>query len=241
MGKKNNNALHAMQFHPNLSYEDFVRGYRPSGDGKLTLEDGPFLKMIDAAKKDAQTRYVMVIEEINRGNPAQIFGEMLTLLEADKRKPSEGLTLSYSRDDSERVHVPDNLYVIGTMNIADRSLAMMDLALRRRFAFYNLSPVFGKRWRDWVHKKTRIKLDLLERIEQRLTSLNNEIEKDRSLGPQFKIGHSYVTPHSGSRISDPIAWYKGVVETEIGPLLAEYWFDDPERADKERDALIKGF
>ena len=111
MGQKNDSKLRAVQFHPNLTYEDFVRGWRPSGDGKLTLVDGPFLEMINDAKKDATTKYVVVIEEINRGNPAQIFGEMLTLMEADKRTPNEALELSYRRSDSERVFVPDNLYV----------------------------------------------------------------------------------------------------------------------------------
>ena len=131
IGYKDDNLLRAVQFHPNLSYEDFVRGWRPSAEGKLALTDGPFLEMINNAKKDASTQYVVVIEETNRGNPAQIFGEMLTLLEADKRTPSEALELSYRRGDGERVHIPSNLYVIGTMNIADRSLALVDLALAR--------------------------------------------------------------------------------------------------------------
>ncbi|MGU9977910.1 MAG: McrB family protein, partial [Candidatus Oxydemutatoraceae bacterium WSBS_2016_MAG_OTU14] len=140
IGQKKKSAVRAVQFHPNLSYEDFIRGWRPAYDGRLELVDGPLLKMIARAKENKHADYVVVIEEINRGNPTQIFGEMLTLLEADKRKPSEALKLSYSRDDSEEVYVPDNLYVIGTMNIADRSLALVDLALRRRFAFYNLKP-----------------------------------------------------------------------------------------------------
>jgi 5-methylcytosine-specific restriction protein B len=130
VGQKNDNGkIRAVQFHPNLSYEDFVRGWRPSGDGKLSLVDGPFLEMVKAASKEPTVRYVVVIEEINRGNPAQIFGEMLTLLEADKRTPSEALELCYRRSDGERVFIPDKLYVIGTMNIADRSIALVDLAL----------------------------------------------------------------------------------------------------------------
>ena len=120
IGQKNDSKVRAVQFHPNLSYEDFVRGWRPSGDGKLTLVDGPFVEMIRAAENEPSTRHVIVIEEINRGNPAQIFGEMLTLLEVDKRTPNEALELSYRREDDERVFIPDNLYVIGTMNIAGR-------------------------------------------------------------------------------------------------------------------------
>ena len=241
MGQKNNNALRAVQFHSNLSYEDFVRGWRPSGDGKLALVDGSFLEMVTKAKKNTNTEHVMVIEEINRGNPAQIFGEMLTLLEADKRIPDEALELIYRKRDSERVHIPGNLYVIGTMNIAGRSLARMDFALRRRFAFFDLKPTFDGLWQNWVHKNAGVSLGVLKKIGQRLTSLNDEIEKDRNLGPQFKIGHSYLTPNSVTKISDPIAWYKRVVESEICPLLEEYWFDDIERAHKERDALFEGF
>ena len=105
--------------------------------------------MINAAKDDLESNYVIVIEEINRGNPAQIFGEMLTLLESDKRNGEEALELSYSKQEDERVYIPENLYVIGTMNVADRSIAMVDFALRRRFSFVNLEPVFGSAWRDW--------------------------------------------------------------------------------------------
>jgi 5-methylcytosine-specific restriction protein B len=240
MGQRNDSKLRAVQFHPNLSYEDFVRGWRPSGDGKLTLADGPFLEMINEAKKDAKTKHVVVIEEINRGNPAQIFGEMLTLLEADKRTPTEALELSYRRNESERVFVPDNLYVIGTMNVADRSLALVDLALRRRFAFIDLKPIFGEPWRQWVHAKVGISMTLLEEIETRLLALNNDIEKDRNLGAQFKVGHSYVTPAFSNTIKDAEKWYKSVVQTEIGPLLDEYWFDDLERSRKAQDALVVG-
>ena len=240
MGKKDENSLRAVQFHPNLSYEDFVRGWRPSGEGKLTLVDGPFLEMINEAKKNASIKHVVVIEEINRGNPAQIFGEMLTLLEADKRTPSEALELSYRRAEGERIHIPANLYVIGTMNIADRSLALVDLALRRRFAFFDLKPTFGEAWRNWVHSKAGIDNDFLQLIEQRIVSLNNEISKDRNLGPQFKIGHSYVTPPLNTKIEDAAAWFQDVVDNEIGPLLEEYWFDDIERAIKSKHALVEG-
>ena len=240
MGQKNESKLRGVQFHPNLSYEDFVRGWRPSGEGKLVLADGPLLEMIGEAKKDVGTKHVVVIEEINRGNPAQIFGEMLTLLEADKRKQTAALELCYRRNDSERVFVPDNLYVIGTMNIADRSLALVDLALRRRFAFIDLEPTFGEPWQNWVHKKAGITRKFLKQIEIRLQALNSEIENDGSLGAQFKVGHSYVTPAFSHKIKDEKKWYISVVKTEIGPLLDEYWFDDLERSRKAQEALIAG-
>jgi 5-methylcytosine-specific restriction protein B len=241
IGQKNDSKVRAVQFHPNLSYEDFVRGWRPSGDGKLTLVDGPFVEMIRAAENEPSTRHVIVIEEINRGNPAQIFGEMLTLLEVDKRTPNEALELSYRREDDERVFIPDNLYVIGTMNIADRSLALVDLALRRRFAFIDLKPALGKTWKDWVATQCGIATDILDEIESKILSLNTEITSDSSLGEQFSIGHSYVTPPFGIPIKDAREWFRQVVDTEIGPLLDEYWFDSLDKAQKARERLLEGF
>ena len=240
MEQRDHSKIRAVQFHPNLSYEDFVRGWRPEGDGNLKLVDGPFVETIKAAGKDSSSKHVIVIEEINRGNPAQIFGEMLTLLEASKRKPSEALELSYRRP-GERVFVPENLYVIGTMNIADRSLALVDLALRRRFAFVYLEPIFGKPWREWVHRKCGIDLDTLSKIEGRLTALNEQIAADPNLGPQSRVGHSYVTPSPDVRIDDGREWFCQVVDTEIGPLLDEYWFDSHEKSQQERDRLLDGF
>ena len=241
MGQRDDSKVRAVQFHPNLSYEDFIRGWRPVGDGKLTLVDGPFVEMMKAAAKDPTSRHVVVIEEINRGNPAQIFGEMLTLLEVDKRTPNEALELSYKRSDGERVFIPDNLYVIGTMNIADRSLALVDLALRRRFAFINLEPTLGKPWHDWVQSQCGIDSEILVEIEKRLIALNSEISADTGLGPQFRVGHSYVTPPFGIPITDAREWFRQVVDTEIGPLLDEYWFDALEKSQKARERLLEGF
>lgn len=240
IGERDEGKIRPVQFHPNLSYEDFVRGWRPAGDGKLDLVDGPFLQMINAAKNDLESSSVIVIEEINRGNPAQIFGEMLTLLESDKRNEDEALELSYSKQGDERVYIPENLYVIGTMNVADRSIAMVDFALRRRFSFVNLEPVFGSIWRDWVHEKAGIDIEFLSRVEQKMNSLNDQIAADTNLGAQFKIGHSYITPTAGSTISDPHDWFRQVVETEISPLLEEYWFDTPNDARKAREQLLEG-
>ncbi|KAF0159394.1 MAG: ATPase [Syntrophaceae bacterium] len=240
IGQRNDSKVRAVQFHPNLSYEDFVRGWRPTGEGKLSLVDGPFMEMVKAASKEPAIRHVIVIEEINRGNPAQIFGEMLTLLEADKRTPTEALELCYRRKDGELVFIPDNLYVIGTMNIADRSLALVDLALRRRFAFIDLEPRLGKTWHDWVQGKFGIDSEILSEIEKRILALNEEIAADTSLGRQFRIGHSYVTPPLGIPISDAREWFKQVIETEIGPLLDEYWFDVRDKANKARQRLTEG-
>ena len=239
IGQRDRDRIRALQFHPNLSYEDFVRGWRPAGEGKLELVDGPFLKMVETAKEEPDEIHVIVIEEINRGNPAQIFGELLTLLEADKRNPDEALELCYPKDEGERVFIPENLYVIGTMNIADRSLALVDLALRRRFALVDLEPTFGDSWSKWVHGNFSINHDILSEIENRIRTLNDVIKNDKSLGPQFRVGHSYVTPTT--HIADPRNWFQQVVNTEIGPLLEEYWFDNLEEAEKNKKLLLEGF
>jgi len=240
IGEKNERRVRSVQFHPNLSYEDFVRGWRPTGEGKLSLVDGPFMEMVNASLKDHQVNYVIVIEEINRGNPAQIFGEMLTLLETDKRTPDESLELCYRREEGERVFIPSNLYVIGTMNTADRSLALVDFALRRRFAFIDLKPKFGSEWHSWVSGKFGIDDSFLSEIEKRILTLNEQIRSDSNLGPQFEIGHSYFTPSIGTQIPNPVEWFIDIVNTEIGPLLSEYWYDSKNTSIDARKQLING-
>ena len=239
MGKRDEDRVRAVQFHPNLSYEDFVRGWRPSGDGKLTLSDGVFMEMIRAALSQPNARFVVIIEEINRGNPAQIFGEMLTLLEAGKRTPREALELCYPDSDGKRrpVHVPENLFVIGTMNTADRSLALIDLAFRRRFAFVELEPRMGKAWRQWVTKTKGVDPDLVDDIKRRIVALNAQIAD--VFGRQFEIGHSYVTPTEKLEPGATREWFRQVAETEIGPLLAEYWFDAQKSAQEARNQLLQ--
>lgn len=232
IGYKDSNNIRAIQFHPNLSYEDFIRGFRPASDGKLALIDGPFLEIIHQARNDPQSKYVMVIEEINRGNPAQIFGEMLTLLEADKRTPSEALELTYRREQENGIYIPDNLYVIGTMNIADRSLALVDFALRRRFAFFTLDPNFSEKWLSYMIKKTGLNSKLLEEIKERMNELNEFIAQDRMLGSAFAIGHSYLTHHRAIPKSEGLVWYQNIIDTEVKPLLEEYWFDEKDKLNK---------
>ena len=243
MGQKDDSKVRAVQFHPNLSYEDFVRGWRPTGEGKLSLADGVFMEAIKAASKDPSSKFVVVIEEINRGNPAQIFGELLTLLEAGKRTPNEALELCYPDADGKRrpVHIPENLYVVGTMNIADRSLAPVDLALRRRFAFVGLEPRLGEVWREWVVKECAVDPGLVADIERRIAALNDQIAAEARLGKQFRIGHSYVTPAHRLEAGDTKKWFQQVVETEIGPLLDEYWFDAPDEAQKAIARLTQGW
>ncbi len=243
MGQRDASKVRAVQFHQNLSYEDFVRGWRPTGEGKLSLADGVFMEAIKTASTYPSSKVVVVIEEINRGNPAQIFGEMLTLLEAGKRNPSEALELCYPDEDGMRrpVYIPENLYVIGTMNIADRSLALVDLALRRRFAFVSLEPKMGSVWRDWVVNECAVDPTLVVDIAHRIAELNDQIATDPRLGKQFRIGHSYVTPVHGLEAGETKMWFRQVVETEIGPLLDEYWFDAPNDAQKAIARLTQGW
>jgi 5-methylcytosine-specific restriction protein B len=152
----------------------------------------------------------------------------------------DALELAYSRDDDERIYIPPNLYVIGTMNIADRSLALVDLALRRRFAFITLEPQLGPAWRQWCKDKARLDKEIIDLVEQRIGDLNSEIARDRSLGPQFRIGHSYVTPTQGTTIADGSGWFRQIVETEIAPLLEEYWFDARDKAADAKRRLLTG-
>lgn len=229
--------LRSVQFHPSLSYEDFVRGYRPSSNG-LTLTDGIFLQVVEAARAQPDLAHVLIIEEINRGNPTQVFGEMLTLLENTKRTRGDAMELAYRRIPGEKIHVPDNLYIIGTMNIADRSLALVDLALRRRFAFVTLEPMLNSGWANWCRERN-FSQDFIALIRDRMTALNETIAHDRALGPQFRVGHSYVTPNEDD-IADPMSWFAEVIDTEIAPLLEEYWFDAPERARDATNALRTG-
>ena len=241
MGEKDDKRIRAVQFHPNLSYEDFVRGWRPTAEGRLAIADGVFLEAVRDASASPSSAFVVVIEEINRGNPAQIFGELLTLLEAGKRTPNEALELSYPDGEGNRlpVHIPENLYVVGTMNIADRSLALVDLAFRRRFAFVTLEPALGDRWRDWVVEEGGVDPDLVEEIARRITDLNATIAE--SLGNQFRIGHSYVTPTKRLEAGSTKAWFIQAAETEIGPLLEEYWFDCPKTAKDALERLVHGW
>ena len=242
IGEKDPEKVSAVQFHPSLSYEDFVRGFRPEGEGKLKVVDGVFLTAAREAQEAQESQFVVVIEEINRGNPAQIFGELLTLLETDKRTPEEEIELPYADEKGDRgVYLPDNLYVIGTMNLADRSLAMVDFALRRRFAFATLEPQIGSRWKEWVVKERGVEDALADDIATRVQHLNDQIRADRNLGRHFCVGHSFITPAEPLASGTTREWFRNVVETEIGPLLQEYWFDDPKKADDAARELVKGW
>ena len=228
-GNKLSEGVISMQFHANMSYEDFIRGWRPIKEGNLQLADGPFLELISHAKNNPEENFVFVIEEINRGNPAQIFGEMLTLLENNKRNSSEALQLTYRQTVDERLHIPDNFYVIGTMNTADKSLAIMDFAFRRRFAFQTLTPQFNSKWEKWLSTQFGIDMVKVNRLAIAVETLNKAIREDGNLGSAYELGHSFFTPNSIEECQDFDVWVYRILHTEIRPLLVEYWYDEAKR------------
>lgn len=237
-GYNDNDHIRSVQFHPGTSYEDFVRGWRPKGTGKLALVDGPILEHAQRAFDDPDNNYVLVIEEINRGNPAQAFGELLTLIEESKRNPDDALELAYMHDDEEPFYLPENLLIIGTMNIADRSLALVDFALRRRFAFQRLEPMLNDAWRAEVVRHVGPENDeKVVEIQRRMIDLNDQIVDDRLLGPAFRIGHSFVTPTSA--VDDIDRWFTNIVNRKLVPQLEEYWIESPSTVDSIAEALRK--
>ena len=221
MGAEDINRVKVIQFHQSYSYEDFIMGYRPDGSS-FRLVEGPFYKFCKMAEIDNERPYFFIIDEINRGNLSKIFGELLMLIEGDKRSKKNAMRLLYK---DEQFHVPENVHIIGMMNTADRSLALIDYALRRRFAFFDMEPAFqSDGFRVWQTKIQNPKFDaLISEVER----LNKEISEDVSLGIGFRIGHSYFFTNN---IVDE-KWLNAVIEYELVPLLNEYWFDEPSRAE----------
>ncbi|MCY1015603.1 AAA family ATPase [Pyxidicoccus sp. MSG2] len=225
-----------VQFHQSYAYEDFVQGYRPAKAGGFELKDGPFLRFCDRALQDPEDDYVLIIDEINRGNLSKIFGELMMLIEPDKRESRWGVSLAYAEEKDAPFYVPPNLYIIGTMNTADRSLAMVDYALRRRFAFIDIGPATEE---PSFHRHLTLRgasPALIERIRNRVRTLNEHIEGDPSLGRGYLVGHSYFCASKESTCDD--AWYKQIIDYEVEPLLREYWFDRPARADEAVELLL---
>lgn len=232
--------LEMVQFHQSYSYDDFVRGYRPleNKGGIFGIQNGVFYSFVQKAINDPDREYVFIIDEINRGNLSQIFGELLMLIEADKRGPDFAVPLIYQIPDEPRFYVPQNLYLIGLMNLADRSLAMMDYALRRRFVFVTLQPQYDSpQFRHWLLERS-MKPQLVDLIVSRMTDLNQQIMDDPLLGENYQVGHSYFTPRGDNFSALEIGWYRSIVHTEIVPLLKEYWFDNPRKVEEVEARLL---
>ena len=240
MGEVDNERLEMVQFHQSYSYDDFVRGYRPLAGkaGSFGLQNGVFYDFCQKAINDPDREYVFIIDEINRGNLSQIFGELLMLIEADKRGPDFALPLIYRNENEPHFFVPPNLYLIGLMNLADRSLAMVDYALRRRFVFVTLKPQYeSELFRKWLLERA-MGADLVQLIIERMTELNRQIKEDPLLGENYEIGHSFLLPRGDSFAGLDRNWYEAVVRTEIVPLLKEYWFDNPKTAEEAEKRLL---
>ena len=235
IGNRDRRRMEMVQFHQSYAYEDFVQGWRPAETGGFTLRNGVFFEFCARARKQPGAPFVFLIDEINRGNLSRIFGELLMLIEADKRGPEHAVPLIYGGA-GERFSVPDNVHVLGMMNTADRSLAMVDYALRRRFAFATLTPAYGAgKFREHL-LEAGVDRTLVERIDRNMAEVNRSIREDGDLGPGFEIGHSFFVPGDGVDSADE-RWYDAVVETRIAPLLREYWFDRPRRADELVEVL----
>lgn len=236
LGARDEARIELIQFHPSYGYEDFILGFRPGADGQFQLVPGVLLLLCQRAAQDPERPYFLLIDELNRGNVARIFGELLLLLEPDKRGPAHALRLPYAPPEAPRFFVPDNLYVIGTLNLADRSLAPLDYALRRRFAFVGMQPQFGAPLRELL-TANQVPTLLIDLLTERLPALNHVIAADPELGPDFEIGHSYfcAPPSIPAEASD---WLRLIFEQEIGPLLADYWREQPERAAAQLRKLL---
>ena len=216
LGKKKSKNIKIVQFHQSYSYEDFMLGLKPTDNGGFNYQPGPFLKFCNEAANSNEP-YFFIIDEINRGNISRIFGETMMLIEKSHR--GENITLMYQ---NREFQIPDNVFIIGTMNTADRSLAILDFALRRRFAFYDVTPSLD-----------RVKMDdpRWEDVKIKIKKLNKMILEDRTLGPGFLIGHSYFMED---------LTLDEVIDNNILPLLSEYWYDDADKVENIAKEL-KGF
>jgi len=228
MEERDETRIHMVQFHQSYSYEDFIQGFRPKAEGEgFELKQGPFVRFARKAERDPERDYFFIIDEINRGNMSKIFGELMMLIEEDKR--GEQINLLYS---NERFSVPPNLYIVGMMNTADRSLALLDYALRRRFSFFEIKPAFyNETFNSYINKLNNPAA--LNRIIDEIKSLNQQIVEE--LGTGFQIGHSYFVGDAYK--VDTENRVKEVIEYEIIPQLFEYWFDDDQKANDWAERL----
>ena len=225
MGEKDDSRIEFVQFHQNYSYEDFMMGYKPVEDG-FELKHGIFYRFCQKAANQPDKEFFFIIDEINRGNMSKIFGELLMLIEKDYRGAKA--TLAYN---GLPFSVPENLYIIGMMNTADRSLAMIDYALRRRFSFFEIEPGFDSK--GFIQYQNSLNDETLNQLVSVVKDLNREITLDKSLGKGFCIGHSYFCGQSTCTEE----WLRSIVEYDILPMLSEYWFDDANKLQRWENIL----
>ena len=232
--KKDDN-IEIIQFHQSYSYEDFIQGIRPTTSGEFKVRNGIFYKFCERARNNPNEAYVFIIDEINRGNLSKIFGELMMLIEYDKRSPRYELKLTYSEDDSPKFYVPENVYIIGTMNTADRSIALVDYALRRRFAFCDVEPEFDNTFKQFLGRS--LSKDFVNEICARVTQVNDIIRGSSSLGKGLEIGHSYFCQLSSVDVDNEIEWWQSICKYELFPYLREICFDNEELCEELCDIL----
>jgi len=228
MGARDDSRIMQVQFHQSYTYEDFMAGLKPTDSGGFKLEYGTFYKICKKAEADPNRNpHFMIIDEINRANMSKVLGECFSLIEKDHRE--EKIQLKYN---SETFSVPSNLYIIGTMNTADRGLVMLDYALRRRFLFVTVEPAYKSQgFRVLLQESNNIKFN---KIARRIIELNNAICNDDMLGKGFQIGHSYFC--TGRPITDNDL--HRIIKYEIMPLLEEYWYEDTDKVELWRERFM---
>ncbi len=224
IGMRKDVNIETVQFHQSYSYEDFIQGIRPTTSGEFKVRNGIFYNFCENAKEHPENTFVFIIDEINRGNLSKIFGELMMLIEYDKRSPRYALKLTYSEEDSPRFYVPENVYIIGCMNTADRSLAIVDYALRRRFAFCDVEPELGNTFKDYL--STALSKGFVDEICKKVNHVNDIIRTSSSLGKGLEIGHSYFCQLSS--VDDEQEWWKSICKYELFPYLREICFDNEE-------------
>lgn len=233
IGQKADSQIEMVQFHQSFAYEDFVQGLRLVKDG-TQIRNGIFYNFCKFAANHPVQDFFFIIDEINRGNLSKIFGELMMLVEHDKREEKYALKLTYAEDEHDKFFVPPNVHLIGTMNTADRSLAIVDYALRRRFAFFTLQPQFAGDFRDFLQTKG-VSENLIGHICRSVLEVNQTISADANLGAGFQIGHSYFC--DGKIGADENLWFQEILNFEIRPLLEEIWFDDQKQIDEMIEKL----
>ena len=224
IGMKKEENIETVQFHQSYSYEDFIQGIRPTTTGEFKVRNGIFYNFCKNAKEHPEDTFVFIIDEINRGNLSKIFGELMMLVEYDKRSPRYALKLTYGEEDSPRFYVPENVYIIGCMNTADRSIAIVDYALRRRFAFCDVKPEFGETFKNYMGMV--LSKGGVEDLCKKVNRVNNIIRTSSSLGKGLEIGHSYFCQLSS--VDDEQEWWKSICKYELFPYLREICFDNEE-------------
>ena len=227
MGETDDSRVEVVQFHQSTAYEDVVVGLRPTAEGGFAAAEGVFARFCRRAAADPGRDYVFIIDEINRANISKAFGELLMLIEAEHR--GEALRLPVS---GELLSVPKRLHIIGMMNTADRGLALIDYALRRRFAFFEMRPALDHP--GFLRHVEAVGSSRLEALVDVVRRLNQRIAEDEALGPGFQIGHSYLCLPAGNpeNPGGMDADVTSMVRYELEPLVREYWFDNPAAMDE---------